>query len=108
VAPEQAGAEGWIVILSVDVWLLPAIAAGSSSYLVCLLWEKFRAGTAPNGFLAGLLSFLSFIMGGASAHYRAALYERSLNNNIIVMFVVGASTTYLYLLMRKHIFRTRT
>jgi hypothetical protein len=96
------------VILSVDVWLLPAIAAGSSSYLVCLLWEKFRAGTAPSGFLAGLLSFLSFVMGGASAHYRATLYERSLNNNIIVMFVVGASTTYFYLLMRKHIFPTRT
>ena len=30
------------MILSVDVWLLPAIAAGSSSYLVCLIGEKFR------------------------------------------------------------------
>jgi hypothetical protein len=96
------------VILSVDVWLLPAIAAGSSSYLVCLIGEKFRANTAPSGFLAGLLSFLSFIMGGASAHYRAALYGRSLENNIIVMFVVGASTTCLYPLMRKYISPTRT
>ena len=96
------------MILSVDVWLLPAIAAGSSCYLVCLLWEKFRASTAPSGFLAGLLSFLSFIMGGASAHYRATLYARSLENNVIVMFVVGATTTYLYLLMRKYIFPTRT
>ena len=96
------------MILSIDIWLLPAIAAGSSSYLVCLLWERFRASTAPSGFLAGLLSFLSFIMGGASAHYRATLYERSLNNNIIVMFLVGASTTYLYLLMRKYIFRVGT
>jgi hypothetical protein len=96
------------VILSVDVWLLPAIAAGSSCYLVCLLWEKFRASTAPSGCLAGLLSFLSFVMGGASAHYRATLYARSLENNVIVMFVVGATTTYLYLLMRRYIFPTRT
>ncbi len=96
------------MILAVDIWLLPAIAAGSSSYLVCLLWEKFRSDTAPSGFLEGLLSFLSFIMGGASAHYRATFYSRSLNNNIIVMFLVGASTTYFYLLMRKYIFPTRT
>ncbi len=106
--PGRDSRKGWVVILSIDIWLLPAIAAGSSSYLVCLLWERFRASTAPSGFLAGLLSFLSFIMGGASAHYRATLYERSLNNNIIVMFVVGASTTYFYLLMRKYIVRPRT
>jgi glucan phosphoethanolaminetransferase (alkaline phosphatase superfamily) len=104
----QDVAEGWIVFPSIDVWLLPAIAAGSSCYLICLLWERFRASAAPSGFLAGLLSFLSFIMGGASAHYRATLYARSLENNIIVMFVVGASTTYLYLLIRKYISRTRT
>jgi len=95
------------VILSLDVWLLPAIAAGSSCYLVCLLWERYRAHSAPSGFLEGLLSFLSFVMGGASAHYRATLYQRSLENNIIVMFVVGASTTYLYLLMRKYILPAR-
>ena len=95
------------MILSLDVWLLPAIAAGSSSYLVCLLWERYRADTAPSGFLEGLLSFLSFVMGGASAHYRAALYQRSLENNIIVMFIVGATTTYLYLLMRKYLFHIR-
>lgn len=95
------------MILSLDVWLLPAIAAGSSCYLVCLLWEKYRARSAPSGFLEGLLSFLSFVMGGASAHYRATLYQRSLENNIIVMFVVGASTTYLYLLMRKYILPAR-
>ncbi len=106
--PGRDSRKGWVVILSIDIWLLPAIAAGSSSYLVCLLWERFRASTAPSGFLAGLLSFLSFIMGGASAHYRATLYERSLNNNIIVMFVVGASTTYFYLLMRKYMVRPRT
>ena len=95
------------MILSLDVWLLPAIAAGSSSYLVCLLWERYRADTAPSGFLEGLLAFLSFVMGGASAYYRAALYQRSLENNIIVMFIVGATTTYLYLLMRKYLFPIR-
>lgn len=95
------------MFLSLDVWLLPAIAAGSSCYLVCLLWERYRVNTAPSGFLEGLLSFLSFVMGGASAHYRATLYQRSLENNIIVMFVVGASTTYLYLLLRKYILPAR-
>ncbi len=95
------------MILALDIWLLLAIAAASASYLVCLLWERFRAATAPSGLLAGFLAFLSFLMAGVSAHYRATHYDRTLESNIIVMFLAGASTTYFYLLMRRLIFRGR-
>ncbi|NWG14665.1 MAG: hypothetical protein HXY20_14145 [Acidobacteria bacterium] len=91
------------MIFSLDVWLLPAIAAASASFLVSLLWERFRARTAPSGLLAGLLSMLSFLMAGISSHYRSVEYSRSLENNIIVMFIVAAVTTYFYLLFRKYI-----
>ena len=91
------------MIFSLDIWLLPAIAAASASFLVSLLWERLRARTAPSGFLAGLLSMLSFLMAGVSSHYRTVQYARSLENNIIVMFVVAAITTYFYLLLRKYI-----
>ena len=95
------------MILALDIWLLPAIAAASSSYLVCLLWERLKSATAPSGPLAGFLAFLSFLMGGASAQYRATLHGRTLEGNIIVMFLAGASTTFFYLLMRRFIFRGR-
>lgn len=94
--------QGVRMFLSVDTWLLPAIAAGSSSYLVCLLWERFRTRTAPNGLLAGFLAGLSFVMGGISAYTRHSLFAVSLENNIIVMFFVGASTTFFWLLLRKY------
>ncbi len=87
----------------IDIWILPAIAAGASSYLVCLLWERFRHRSAPGGTLAGFLVCLSFIMGALSAHFRHAAYAVSLENNIIVMFLVGASSTFFWLLLRKHI-----
>ena len=90
------------MIFSIDTWLLPAIASGSSSYLVSLAWEKFRAATAPTGWMAGFLAALSFIMGAICAQYRHALFEPSLENNVITMFVVGASTTYFWLLLRKY------
>jgi hypothetical protein len=89
------------MILSIETWLLPAILAGSSSYLVCLLWERFRHHTAPNGMLAAYLVVLSFLMGAVSAYYRHAMFTCSLENNAIVMFLVGASTTYLWLLLRR-------
>ena len=95
------------MVFALDIWLLPAIAASSSSYLVCLLWERFRAATAPSGSLAGFLAFLSFLMAGASAYYRAVLHTRTLEGNIIVMFLAGGSTTFFYLLMRPFIFRDR-
>lgn len=91
------------MILSLDTWLLPAIAASSSSYLVCLVWERFRSTTAPSGPMAGLLAALSFIMGAICAYYRYALFETTLENNVIIMFLVGASTTYLWLLLRKYL-----
>ncbi len=91
------------MIFSLEVWLLPSIAAASASFLVSLLWERFKARTAPSGLLAGLLSMLSFLMAGVSSHYRAVQYARSLENNIIVMFVAAAITTYFYLLLRKYI-----
>ncbi len=91
------------MFLSLDKWLLPAIAAASSSYLVCLGWERFRTPTAPNGVLSGFLAALSFVMGAFSAYLRDALYASSLENNIIIMFTVGASTTYLWLLLRKYL-----
>lgn len=88
------------MIFALDIWLLPAIAAGSSSYLVSLLWERFRNATAPSGIMAGFLAALSFVMGAISAYYRAAKFSPSLESNVIIMFVAGASTTYLWLLLR--------
>jgi hypothetical protein len=96
------GSRGKFMIFSMNIWLLPAIAASSSSFLVCLLWERFRNNTAPSGLLAGLLALLSFMMGAICAYYRYALFTSSLDNNVIVMFVVGASTTFLWLLLRKY------
>ena len=58
------------MFLSLDKWLLPAIAAASSSYLVCLGWERFRTTTAPSGLISAFLAGLSFVMGAFSAYYR--------------------------------------
>ncbi len=91
------------MILSLDTWLLPAIAAGSSSYLVCLVWEKFRTVTAPSGLMAAFLASLSFLMGAICAYYRHTVFEPSLENNVIVMFIAGASTTYVWLLLRRYL-----
>jgi hypothetical protein len=90
------------MIFAVDTWLLPAIAAASSSYLVSLGWERFKSVSAPNWRTEALLAALSFIMGGFSSYYRTTLVDPSLENNIIVMFVVGGSTTYLWLRLRKY------
>jgi glucan phosphoethanolaminetransferase (alkaline phosphatase superfamily) len=91
------------MILSLDIWLLPAIAAGASSYLVCLTWEHYSNRSAPNGMLAGFLVCLSFIMGAVSAYYRQRIYSVSMENNIIVMFAAGVVTTFFWLLLRKHL-----
>jgi len=91
------------MIFSLDTWLLPAIAASSSSYLVCLAWERIRNSTAPNGLLSAFLAGLSFLMGAICAYYRYTLFAPSLENNVIIMFFVGASTTYLWLLLRKYL-----
>ena len=90
------------MIFSLDVWLLPAIAASSSSYLVSLVWERLRTATAPTGLMAGFLAGLSFLMGAICAYYRDAVFAPTLESNVIIMFVVGASTTYLWLLLRKY------
>lgn len=90
------------MILSLDIWLLPAIAASSSSFLVCLAWERFKSSTAPSVLLEAFLAALSFLMGAISAYYRYVVFNPSLESNVIVMFVVGASTTYLWLLFRKY------
>jgi hypothetical protein len=90
------------MILSLDTWLLPAIAAGSSSYLVSLAWERFRTVSAPSGAMAAFLAGLSFLMGGISAQYRYSIFQPSLENNVITMYVVGATTTYFWLLLRKY------
>lgn len=91
------------MILALDIWLLPAIAAGSSSYLVCLLWERVRSRTAPDNLLEIFLTLLSFLMGAVCAAYRHRYYDASLESNVIVMFAVGASTTFLWLLLRRHL-----
>lgn len=91
------------MIFSMEIWLLPAIAAGSSSYLVCLAWEKFRPDSAPNAAMEIFLAVLSFLMGGICAHFRHALFTTSLESDIIIMFVVGASTTFFWLLLRKYL-----
>ena len=90
------------MIFSLDKWLLPAIAAGSSSYLVSLVWERFKTPTAPTGPMAAFLAGLSFLMGAICAYYRHALFAPSLENNVIIMFLVGASTTFFWLLLRRH------
>ena len=89
------------MFFSIDIWLLPAIAAGAASYLVCLIWERYKHHSAPNGILAGFLVGLSFIMGAVSAYTRHRIYTVSLENNIIVMFIAGASTTFFWLLLRR-------
>jgi hypothetical protein len=91
------------MLLSIDTWLLPAIAAGASSYLVSLVWEKIRYDTSPGGPLAILLAVLSFLMGGICAYYRQQVIAPTLENNFIMAFVVGASTTYIWLLLRKYL-----
>ncbi|HYK88243.1 MAG TPA: hypothetical protein VE398_05710 [Acidobacteriota bacterium] len=91
------------MIFSLDIWLLPAIAASSSSYLVCLAWERFRATTAPSGLMSGFLATLSFLMGAICAYYRHKMFAPGLENNVIIMFVVGASTTYVWLLLRRYL-----
>jgi hypothetical protein len=53
--------------------------------------------------LAAFLAGLSFLMGAICAYYRYTLYATSLENNVIIMFLVGASTTYLWLLLRKYL-----
>jgi hypothetical protein len=98
------------MIFALDVWLLPAIAAGSSSYLVSLVWERVRQPTAPSGLMAGFLASLSFVMGAISAYYRNIQYDPTPESNIIIMFFAGASTTYLWLLLRQFlpVFRRRS
>jgi hypothetical protein len=91
------------MIFALDTWLLPAIAASSSSYLVCLGWERVRPSTAPSGLMEILLAALSFLMGAVCAYYRSEVFESSLENNVIVMFAVAASTTFLWLLLRKYL-----
>jgi hypothetical protein len=91
------------MILSLEIWVLPAIAAGASSYLVSLAWEKFRRVTAPTGPMAGFLAGLSCLMGAVCSYYRHITSSPSLEGNIIVMFVAGASSTYLWLLLRRYL-----
>ena len=91
------------MIFSLDIWLLPAIAASSSSYLICLAWEKLRRDSAPNGVMEIFLAALSFLMGAICARTRHTLFGTSLENDVIVMFVAGASTTFFWLLLRKYL-----
>ena len=91
------------MFLAIDIWLLPAISAGSSSYLVCLLWEKFRSNTSPGGPLAAFLAGMSCLMGGICAYYRHVRLAPTLDNNVIVMFAAGASTTLFWLLLRRYL-----
>ena len=96
------------MIFSLDIWLLPAIAAASSSYLVSLGWERFRNSTAPTRLTSAFLAALSFIMGAISSYYRSAVFDPRPENNVIVMFVAGASTTYLWLRLRRYFLNYKT
>jgi zinc transporter ZupT len=91
------------MLFSINTWLLPAVTAAASSYLVCLAWEKLRYSSAPNGLLAAFLAGLSFLLGAVYACYRQTLFAPSLENNVIVMFVAGASATFFWLLLRKYL-----
>ncbi|HSW40243.1 MAG TPA: hypothetical protein VLL97_12205 [Acidobacteriota bacterium] len=94
------------MFLLIDIWLLPAIAAGSSSYMICLLWERIRRRSAPGWWLSIFLAIMSFLMGGICAFCRHMIFAPTLENNIIIMFLVGASTTFFWLLMRKYLPRS--
>ena len=89
------------MILLLDVWLFPAIAACSASYLVVLAWERVRPQTAPAGPVAAFLAILSFLMGAVCAWYRVRYHGATPENNVIVMFLTGAATTYAWLLLRR-------
>jgi zinc transporter ZupT len=91
------------MIFALDVWLLPAIAASSSSYLVSLIWERVRPPSAPTPLLSAVLSGLSFLMGGISAYYRYSVFAPSLENNIIIMFTAGAISTFAWLYLRRYL-----
>ena len=91
------------MIFSMETWLLPAIAASSSSYLVCLTWEKYRRATAPSGLTEIFLAALSFLMGAICAYVRHGLFATSLESDVITMFIVGASTTFFWLLLRRYL-----
>jgi hypothetical protein len=91
------------MLFSIEIWLLPAIAAGSSSYLVCLTWEKCRPASAPNVPTEIFLAALSFLMGAICAYVRNRLFVRSLEADVITMFIVGASTTFFWLLLRRYL-----
>jgi hypothetical protein len=91
------------MFLAVDIWVLPAISAAASSYLVSLVWERLKPESAPGGMLAGLLAGLSFLMGAICSYYRGSLWAPGLENNTIVMFIAGASSTYFWLLLRKYL-----
>jgi hypothetical protein len=94
------------MILYMETWFLPAIAASSSSYLICLAWERIRPKTAPSGLTEVLLASLSFLMGAFCAVYRHEVFESSLENNVIVMFGVAASTTFFWLILRRYLPRS--
>jgi len=91
------------MIFSIEIWLLPAIAAGSSSYLICILWERFRKNSAPSWLLSVFLAALSFLMGAVYAYYRYLVLTPSLENNVIVMFIAGANATFFWLLLRRYL-----
>ena len=50
--------------------LLPAVAAGASSFLVSISWARYRKVTAPSHLMIKFLLVLSFLMGALSAVYR--------------------------------------
>jgi hypothetical protein len=91
------------MIFALDIWLLPAIAASSSSYLVSLIWERVRPPTAPRPLLSAVLSGLSFLMGGISSYYRHSVFAPSLENNIIIMFAAGGISTFAWLFLRRYL-----
>ena len=90
------------MILAVDIWFLPAVAAGSASYLVSLGWERWSRDTAPSPLTEAFLASLSFVMGALSGWYRGTILRAGPENNVIVMFIAGATTTYLWLLFRRY------
>lgn len=92
------------MILSVDIWLLPALAAGLSSYLVFRGWLHYsRKASASNHLRTELPVILSFLMGAFCAIYRHAVHARSLENNILVMLLVGGITTLAWLWLSKYL-----
>jgi hypothetical protein len=82
--------------------VLPAIAAGVSSYLVSWIYQRLRTDHSSDRKAASYIAALSALMGGICSYYRITVLGRSLVNNLLVMSFVGGICTLFWFLIRRH------